>query len=379
MAGAPPSSQLGVLRLSRITDLPALIAGLPAPARDRVERLFWVQLIIGHTDPPPEMEAWLRHSFGSVDAVREQRIVRVTNRWSLEGSLFSALRARRPIDPDPRAAAPTPAPAPGDDPFCHPESSTPAEPWGRVRSDHAVSGANAAKYDGQHGVLVFNRHDPLDYDADAVVDLLDLGRHWAERAAEADPEASCYLLVWNCGHRAGGSIAHGHAQVLLGRPPHYPRIERLRRDAAAFGAATGGAYLTKLIEAHRALGLAVELGGGVVAIASLTPIKEQELLVIGPAGMDERDPAFAGAVGRVAVAYRDALAVRAFNLALWRPPLGATTGDDWRDLGPIVHLVDRGDPASSSSDIGAMELYAASVVGSDPFSVVDRLRVAVES
>jgi hypothetical protein len=377
MAGPPPSAQLGVLRLSRITDLPALVAGLSAPARDRVEQLFRVQLITGHTDPPPEMEAWLRQTFGSVDAVREQRIVRVTNRWSLEGTLFSALRARRPIDPDPRAAAP--APAPGDDPFCHPETGTPAEPWGRVRSDHAVSGANAAKYDGQHGVLVFNRHDPLDYDADAVVDLLDLGRRWAERAAEADPKASCYLLIWNCGQRAGGSIAHGHVQVLLGRPPHYPRIERLRRDAAAYGAATGRSYLTALVEAHRALGLAVDLDGGVVAITSLTPIKEQELLVIGPADIDERDPAFAGSVGRVAVAYRDALAVRAFNVALWRPPLSATAGDEWGDLGPIVHLVDRGDPASPSSDIGAMELYAASVVGSDPFVVADRLRVALES
>jgi hypothetical protein len=40
----------------------------------------------------------------------------------------------------------------------------------------------------------------------------------------------------------------------------------------------------------------------------------------------------------------------------------------------MVHLVDRGDPDSRSSDIGAMELYGASVVGGDPFALVDRLR-----
>jgi hypothetical protein len=36
--------------------------------------------------------------------------------------------------------------------------------------------------------------------------------------------------------------------------------------------------------------------------------------------------------------------------------------------------VDRGDPDSRSSDIGAMELYAAAVVGGDPFTLVERLQ-----
>jgi hypothetical protein len=36
--------------------------------------------------------------------------------------------------------------------------------------------------------------------------------------------------------------------------------------------------------------------------------------------------------------------------------------------------VDRGDPANRTSDIGAMELYAASVVASDPFRVAEALR-----
>ena len=32
-------------------------------------------------------------------------------------------------------------------------------------------------------------------------------------------------------------------------------------------------------------------------------------------------------------------------------------------------MVDRGDPANRTADFGAMELYAASVVSSDPFKV----------
>ena len=36
-------------------------------------------------------------------------------------------------------------------------------------------------------------------------------------------------------------------------------------------------------------------------------------------------------------------------------------------------MVDRGDPMNRTADFGAMELYAASVVSSDPFKVAESL------
>ena len=39
----------------------------------------------------------------------------------------------------------------------------------------------------------------------------------------------------------------------------------------------------------------------------------------------------------------------------------------------MVRIVDRGDPLNRTSDFGAMELYAASVVSSDPFRVAESL------
>jgi hypothetical protein len=127
---------------------------------------------------------------------------------------------------------------------------------------------------------------------------------------------------------------------------------------------------------HRALGLVAGESEGVAIVSTLTPVKERELLIIGQPGMDERDPAFAATVARAVVAYRDLLGVRAFNMALHRPPIdhAAAPADRWDTMPPVVHLVDRGDPDSHSSDIGAMELYAAAVVGADPFAVADALR-----
>ena len=359
-----------------VLDLPGRIVALPADARARVERLFRVEVAEGITVPPPEMHDWLRRQFGSIQAVERQAVVRVTNRWTLEGSLFSPLRGSRPVQNGRSRTWKEQVAETRGDPFCDAERQTPADAWGRVRGRHMVSGANAAMYDAHHGVLVFNEHDPLAFDHEEVVEMLHLGREWAERSRATDPDAGNYLLIWNCGPRAGGSVVHGHAQVLLGHGAHYPQVERLRRDAAAYAEATGQDYLADVVASHRDLGLVASEADGVTTYASLTPVKERELVVAGPPGMDERQDPFARAVAGLVVAARDVLGVRAFNLALHRPPLGRERAEGWERIGPIVHLVDRGDPGSTASDIGAMELYGASVVGSDPFDISERLRAA---
>jgi hypothetical protein len=298
----------------------------------------------------------------------------VSNPVTLEATLFAPLRARRPIDgPSQRRDMDAEIAATEGDPFCDPETGTPAEPNGRVRGAHIVSGANAALADAHHAVLVFDTHDPLAFDAELVSDVLRAGRAWAERGRGSDPESVNYLLIWNCLWRAGGSIVHGHAQALLGSGPHYARIERLRRDVASYaGAYPGGDLVEELVAVHRSLGLTIELAEGVTLVANLTPVKERELLVVGTAGMDETDERFADALGRTLVAYRDRIGVRSFNLALWRPPLAHADG--WELVPPIARIVDRGDPAHRPSDIGAMELYATPIVGSDPFDLIDALR-----
>lgn len=364
----------GGTRLTTLLDLPDRIAALPEPLRRRVERLLDVSVVRGSTVPPPSLEPWLAATFGSVEAVRHQAVVRVVNRVTLDATLFAPLRALRPVD-GPRRASDLAAQieASRGDAFCHPESGTPEEPIGRVRGRRMLTGANAAMAEGHHAVLVFDEHDPLAFDEDLVRDLLETGRTWAERTRQTDPRATNYLLLWNCLWRAGGSIVHGHAQAMLGTGPHVARLERLRRDADAHRRADAdGDLVEELLAAHRAVGLTIETAGGVTVAAHLTPVKEREVLVVGSAGADELDEPFADAVARTAVAYRDRLGVRSFNLVLWRPPLAADDG--WGLVPPIVRIVDRGDPGSRASDIGGMELYGTPIVGTDPYEVIEALR-----
>jgi len=354
-----------------IAELEERIAALPPEARAAAERIFAVSSTVGRLDPPAEMHDWITKQFGSVDAVTKQKIVRVTNLVMLEGALFNDLRARRPLEVKGADEVRETIERSRNDPFCHPETGTPADTFGRVRGEHGITASNVAKYDGYHGVLVFDEHDPLaPMDAEIIRDRLLTARRWALAANEEDPSSKYYFLIWNCLWRAGGSIVHGHMQMTTTRGMHYPRVEMLRRRSLEYDEQYGRDYFDDLWLVHDALGLGHERDGARV-FASLAPIKESEVMILGRPGEDETS--LAAGIAGVISAYRKQ-GVVAYNLALLLPPLGAD-GNDWRRFPPHARLVDRGDPANRTSDIGGMELYAASVVAADPFRLAEALRV----
>jgi len=353
-----------------IVDLEEAVASLPATARAAAARILVISTTVGRLEPPPEMHEWIRKFFGSVEAVREQRIVRVSNQVTFEGALFNELRALRPMEVKGGDEVRATIASSANDPFCRPETGTPADVFGRVEGTWGITASNVAKYDGFHGVLVFKEHDPLaPLDGGAVRDHLSTARRWAEHALEADPAARYYFLLWNCLWRAGGSIVHGHMQMTATRGMHYPKIELLRRQALAYDARHGRDYFDDLWLVHESLGLGAEIDG-VRVIASLVPIKEREILVLGRPGADESS--LAPAIAKALSAHR-AAGVVSYNMALYLPPL-SPDGEDWRRFPPLARLVDRGDPANKTSDIGAMELYAASVIAADPFRLAEALR-----
>ncbi len=354
----------------KITDLPSLVESLPPGDRATTRRIFDIGTTTGRLDPPEAMRAWIEKSFGSVDAVLRQRIVKVTNRVTLDGTLFNGLRASRPLDTGVSVDLEREIAATEGDPFCRPEEGTPADVFGRVRGEHSITASNVAKYDGFHGVVVFDDHNPLRLTPEKVSDYVAVGLEWCRKALEADPEAKYPFLMWNCLWRAGGSIIHGHAQVTATRGTHYPKVEHLRRAATRYQAEHASDYFEDLYRVHESLGLAVPAEGEVRAFASLSPIKEKELVVVGGSPEDEDLRRTVGALLRD---YVDALGVRAFNIAFYMTPL-APVEEDWSGFPTVVRIVDRGDPANRTSDFGAMELYAASVVASDPFRVADALR-----
>jgi hypothetical protein len=250
-----------------------------------------------------------------------------------------------------------------------------------VYGKYCVTASNVAKYDGYHSLVIFDEHNPLCITRDRVHDYIGTATRWAKRAHNADSQAKYFFLMWNCLWRGGASIVHGHMQVTLGRGMHYARVEHWRRQALLYRLAHGSNYFDDLYRVHAALGLATTLGETRV-IASLTPVKEKEVLLLSPTRWVDNDD-FKDAISEVLGVYLNALGVQSFNLALFQRPIDTAETvrawdrmpgwEDWDGFPAIVRVVDRGDPQIRAADVGCMELYASSVISSDPYNVIGPL------
>jgi hypothetical protein len=239
-----------------------------------------------------------------------------------------------------------------------------------VRIGQVSAASNVAKADGWHAVLIFDNHAPLAVDTQAIHDLLATAEAWAARVREHDLAARYLFLGWNCLWRAGASQVHGHAQVTLSAGMAQARVEGWRAAMERYHRETSGSYFADLAEAHRMLDLAAEIGP-VARFASLTPAKEREIVLLAPA-----DTGLSGIAAPLAVTLQvmlDSMGVRAFNVAVFGPPLG-DADERWAGFPLVARLVDRGDPGSDASDVAAMELFGSSVIASDPFEVARALQ-----
>lgn len=350
-----------------IVQIEDAIAALPHEERVRFERIFAVSSTVGSLVPPDAMVPWIEKQFGSVEAVRQQKIIKVTNLVTLEGVLFNWLRSSRPIwrqeiDLDRELEEGPP------DPLADPFNGTPEDLFGRVRGKYCVTASNIAKFDGFHGLVVFNERHPLRFNREMLHDYIDTGGRWGDLAHASDPDAKYYVFLWNCLWRAGASLLHGHAQVIMGKGMHYAAVEYLRQRAAVYQAHHRMNYFNDLFLAHQSLGCAFEKDGTKV-IANLAPKKENEVLLFAPfvsTSLKDR-------IYDVLECFRDRMGITSFNLVIYTPPWSETP-ESWEGVPVVVRIVDRGDPSSRTADFGAMELYAASVVSADPFQLARTLR-----
>lgn len=375
------------------------VAALPANLQSSFSDIFYVNVSAGRAIPPPEMEPWVVRQFGAVTAVREQTIVNVTNRLTLESALFNPLRARRPSQGATDEAALEERIArelAEHDIFRDPERDTTADVFGRVRGRYCVSASNVAKYEGWHGLVIFDQPHPLRFGPDQVADYLDTALRWIALAHAHDPAAIYPTITWNCLPKSGATIMHGHLQVALAHGMPYARVELWRRAAASYHSTTGRDYFADLLALHGALGLTIPRGASVHGFAHLTPLRNREIVFLADRRVREWEsnevgersfahspshlPAYsstvtgglAAAIARVLRELIDRQGMRAFNLAIALPPLGPAA-EEW-DMPIVARVGDRGNPLSERSDVGAMELFAAGCITADPFEVAALFR-----
>jgi len=352
-----------------ITNLDKIVDLLPAEEKKLFQRIYSVSTTVGELRTPKNMEPWIRQQFGSVEAVTRQKIVRVTNKVTYEGALFNQLRASRPIEAkDKKNIDAQLLQDSKDDLFRYPQDNTPEDLFGRVVGRYCITASNIAKYDGSHSMVIFNDFNPLRFSREQVIDYIDVGWEWARRTQVIKPQAKYFFFIWNCLWRAGASISHGHAQLLLTEGRHYAKIEGLRQAVLKYKQNYGSNYFTDLFQVYRSIGCGVEKEG-VRIFAYLTPFKDNEVMLLA----EELNLSLKERVYQILACFRDILGVTSFNLGLVTPPL-AETEESWEGFPVMVRLIDRGEPNSQASDIGGMEIYGESVVSSDPFELAHQLQ-----
>ncbi|TRZ48925.1 MAG: hypothetical protein D4S01_09565 [Dehalococcoidia bacterium] len=156
--------------------------------------------------------------------------------------------------------------------------------------------------------------------------------------------------------------------MMLTEGRHYAKIEGLRRAALSYRQDYGSNYFTDLFRVHHSVGCALDKGG-VKIIASLTPFRDNEVILIA----DELNLSLKERIYEVLACLRDGIGVTSFNLGLVTPPL-AETEESWEGFPVMVRVLDRGNLNSRASDVGGVEIYAASVVASDPLELARQLR-----
>ncbi|MGC9310256.1 MAG: hypothetical protein ACP5E4_00875 [Candidatus Aenigmatarchaeota archaeon] len=337
-----------------ILDLKALSGKLPCHEKDLFGRFYEVEASNAKLSLPKDMLPWVKKNFGSVKRVERQKVVHVSNRLTGEGALFNGIRASRPFDTTSKTL-----PDLEDKKsclFCRPEKNTPKDVFGRVNGKHCVTASNVAKYDYFHAVLIFKEHNPLKLKREWLADYLETAEKWFKKVEKTDPKATHRLLMWNCLWRSGASIIHGHMQLTASKT-EYGQIRHLREVAGGYREIFGTDYFEGLLQVHAALGLAKKSGKSYI-LAYLTPKKEKEIWIISEA---KRFAALSAPIFG-AVQKLKKLGVQTYNLALFEI-------DGWL----VCRIVDRGELKNKSSDIGSMELFADSVIASDPFRVIEEI------
>jgi len=370
--------------MSSIIELENLISRLTPAERALFDTILDIHVSEGHLNLPATFRDKAVSYFVNSDnhvsnakndelvlnRLKNQTVVRTFNKLSGEGALFNWLRAFPPgskttvISPEQLHQHIESSRKNCD--FCQVRELTAEDTFGRLQGRHCTIASNIAKYDAWHSVICFNKHNPLDFNQEELSDYLETSFRWFAKVREANPAFRFPFLMWNCLEKAGASVVHGHAQVLMSRDSHYAKTEHIRKVAADYRKNFGRDYFSDLFQAHYLVNLAFA-DQDTAIIANLTPIKEKEVIIVSRRSPAE-DESAKRAIYRTLRCFIDELGVNSFNLSISIPPLGD------REIPYITRLVDRGHVFKPTADIGCMELYASSVIASDPYLVINKLK-----
>jgi len=248
-----------------------------------------------------------------------------------------------------------------------------ADEFGEVWSEDGrfVARANWARMAPVSGMVIGDEksHNLLRLSRGDFLSMFRLAERYVRKALEVRPRARFFIVFLNGGPKSAGSVAHAHLQIVGkegGR--HFGYAENILTSCPAD-------YWERVQSAHQNVALDLT-DGRCVAWVNLAPVKEKDVTVVAPTLQDGALMIYTllqTLIGRGTSNY---------SLAVILSPEYVTASVDkrfskWPPV--LMRWVDRGDSRSKHSDVGAMELFASTVVATDPFVVAGWLRESLNS
>eukprot|EP00927_Polykrikos_kofoidii_P075378 TRINITY_DN71560_c0_g1_i1.p1 TRINITY_DN71560_c0_g1~~TRINITY_DN71560_c0_g1_i1.p1 ORF type:complete len:424 (-),score=62.17 TRINITY_DN71560_c0_g1_i1:55-1209(-) len=359
-------------------------------SRADVSRVLLIEETWGAQEVPEALRAkCTRWCGGGDDAestawrkAERQLVITVHSIWTFETCNINILRACRPLPPASHVASTSEVMEACSGPlrcdFCDVENLTCVEPFGRICGKHSQTAGNVFKTAGAHGLIVWKQHDPLKLTDEDLLDGLDTADKWFHAAATSlaqnERHTSVPVLFWNCFLPSGASQLHPHMQVQFFSRP-IGRAAMLHSQCMRYRESeqgNGRDLCRDLALAHQRLGLALELGDGVICWASLcSAVGGGELCALGP-GTSGNPQLFA--LGRAFVAMLRATRRCGSDAhSFFVSKVVAEGGTEaW-----LFRCLGRGKAMATVFDSGASELNGVSGVSTDPYKLIAALREEV--
>ncbi|XP_005107314.2 uncharacterized protein LOC101858440 [Aplysia californica] len=323
-----------------------------------------------------KVQAWLGQREELYQELFHQDIIHVINQYTRETTIFNPLRDKRPVTKPKESEKDylqriTKESAMNCD-FCRFRNFTAEHDFGRVETDLSFSASNIFKLDRLHAVITIKAHDPVNWSYQQYMDMMRLTMVWLKKAHHAEPSAVFPSLIWDLLPKSGSSQLHPHNQIFLSPNRYHGMVEMWRRAAQEYVADFDSNYFTDLVSLYSALEL-VTTHKSAVALASLTPRKDNEVVVIAPKADDD----FFQMIYFVVRAFMDDLKKYSFSLGGGFPSMKTHPG--LAEIPAFVRIITRGVMTEIRTDISALELFTATNVNIDPYKVIQVIRQSVKT
>ncbi|KAH9488901.1 hypothetical protein Btru_058632 [Bulinus truncatus] len=325
---------------------------------DKFTAIYTIEKRIGTVKIPEtfvvKVKEWLGNNMDFYQELYQQNIIHIMNMYTRETTVFNPLRDKRPVT-KPRESEEdylvriTKESAEKCD-FCKYKNYTAEHEFGRIESELSFSASNIFMLDRLHAVITIKDHDPINWSYDQYMDMMRITNDWLEKAFKEEPEAMYPAIIWDLLPKSGSSQLHPHNQVFLSPNRYQGMVESWRRAAQDYHSDKNSNYFNDLITLYSALGLAVPFKSA-VALASLTPRKDNEVVIIAPEANDD----FFQLIYYVLRGFMDDLKKYSFSLGGGYPAMDQ--GNNVGRIPAFVRIITRGVMTEIRTDISALELF----------------------